>query len=55
MVIECTSKTNVEDLKAFLQNAGAFEIHEQEAEIGWWLGTYDKEQQLVRDSAVEIA
>ena len=55
MVIECTSKTNAEDLKSFLSNAGAVEVNEQEAETGWWLGTYDKEQKLVRDTNIEVA
>jgi hypothetical protein len=55
MAIECTAKTNVADLKAFLENAGAFEVNEQEAETQWWLGTYDKDQQLIRDTTIEIA
>jgi hypothetical protein len=56
MVIECTPKTNVEDLKGFLQNAGAVEIDYQVAEAGWWLGRYDKEQNLYADeSAAYIA
>ena len=46
MVIECTSNTNVEDLKGFLQNAGAIEVDYQVAEPGWWFGRYDKEQNL---------
>jgi hypothetical protein len=46
MVIECTSKTNVEDLKGFVQNAGAIEVDYQVAEPGWWFGRYDKEQKL---------
>jgi hypothetical protein len=46
MVIECTSKTNVEDLKGFVQNAGAIEVDYQVAEPGWWFGRYDKEQNL---------
>jgi hypothetical protein len=54
MVIECTAKTNVEDLKAFLQSAGAIETDVQDAESGWWLGTYDKEQQLIRETTVEV-
>ena len=44
MVIECTSKTNVDDLKEFLSNNGAVEIDVQVAEDGWWLGRYDKEE-----------
>ena len=39
MVIECTSKTNVEDLQNFLSNAGAIEVNVQVAEPGWWIGT----------------
>ncbi len=44
MVIETTDKTNVDDLKAFLSNAGAVETDVQIAEEGWWLGRYDKDQ-----------
>ncbi len=47
MVIECTSKTNVEDLQSFLTNAGAVEVNVQIAETGWWIGTYDREQKLL--------
>ena len=50
MVIECTSKTNVDDLQNFLSTAGAVEVNVQEAESGWWLGTYDKEQILIKDT-----
>ncbi len=49
MVIECTSKTNVGDLQSFLSNAGAFDVNVQEAEANWWLGTYDKEQALIKE------
>ena len=55
MVIECTAKTNVEDLQAFLKTNGAFEVNVQEAEPGWWLGTYDKDQQLIKDNQVQVA
>lgn len=40
MVIECTEKTNEEELKTFLQQTGAEEVHVQNAETGWWLGSY---------------
>lgn len=43
MVIECTAKTNENDVTAFLQSAGAKDINVQEAETGWWLGRYDKD------------
>jgi hypothetical protein len=49
MVIECTSKTNVDDLRSFLGNAGAIDVNVQEAEDGWWLGTYDKDQTLLKE------
>jgi Alternative complex III, ActD subunit len=42
MVIECTSKTNVADLEAFMKTAGASDVHVQDAETGWWLGTYSR-------------
>jgi hypothetical protein len=42
MVIECTDKTNVADLEVFLKSAGAFDVHVQDAETGWWLGTYSR-------------
>jgi hypothetical protein len=44
MVIECTEKTNAEDLKAFLANSGAVETEIQIAEDGWWLGRYDRDE-----------
>jgi len=44
MVIECTEKTNVGDLQAFLTNNGAIETEVQVAEDGWWLGRYDKNE-----------
>jgi hypothetical protein len=46
MAIEVTDKTNPEEVKAFLQQAGALEINEQTAETGWWLGRFDKEEKL---------
>ena len=55
MVIETTAKTNVEDLKSFLSANGAIELDVQHAEDGWWLGRYDKEQQLIQDTNIELA
>ncbi len=49
MVIECTGKTNEEEVKNFLEGAGAKEISTQIADDGWWIGTYDKEQKLYND------
>ena len=47
MAIECTDKTNTDELQAFLSSTGAIEVNVQEAEPGWWYGRYDKEQQLI--------
>lgn len=52
MAIECTDKTNVEDLKAFMKNAGATEVDFQVAESNWWFGRYDKQQKLYVESQV---
>ena len=46
MVIECTERTNVEDLKGFLNSSGAVEVDYQVAEDGWWFGRYDKQPKL---------
>jgi hypothetical protein len=55
MVIETTAKTNVDELRGFLTNAGAAEVSVQHAEPRWWLGTYDREQQLFKDTTIEVA
>lgn len=54
MPIEITDKTNAEEVKTFLQSAGAVEVFEKEAETGWWFGRYDsnkkafeKEEEIV--------
>jgi len=52
MVIECTDKTNEEELKNFMAGAGAKEINVQVAETDWWIGRYDKEQQLYKQPSV---
>ena len=52
MVIECTDKTNEDELKNFLAAAGAKEINVQVAETDWWIGRYDKEQQLYKEPSV---
>jgi hypothetical protein len=54
MVIECNEKTNIGDLQAFAQSTGAVEVQHQLAEDGWWLGRYDKEQQLYGDETPAI-
>lgn len=51
MVIETTSKTNVEDMMGFMRSAGAVEVTNQIAESGWWFGRYDKEQNLYAEES----
>ncbi|KIC91103.1 DUF3341 domain-containing protein [Flavihumibacter sp. ZG627] len=51
MVLECTSRTNEEDAKAFLASVGAKEINVQVAEADWWLGRYDKDEKLFENKA----
>lgn len=54
MVIECTDRTNVDDLKGFLQSAGAIEVNYQIAESGWWFGRYDVEPKLYAEDTPVI-
>ncbi|WP_332736042.1 DUF3341 domain-containing protein [Flavihumibacter sp.] len=51
MVLECTSRTNEDDAKAFLASVGAKEINVQVAEADWWLGRYDKDEKLFENKA----
>jgi hypothetical protein len=55
MVLECTSKTNEEQAKAFLDSVGAKEINVQVAEADWWLGVYDKQEKLYEAGSTEVA
>ena len=43
------AKTKEAEVQSFLQNAGAKEVNVQNAETGWWIGTYDKEQKLYKE------
>jgi hypothetical protein len=54
MVIECTERTNVEDLKGFVQSAGAIEVNFQVAEDGWWFGRYDVQPKLYAEENAAI-
>lgn len=54
MVIECTAKSNETEISSFLQSAGAGEINVQNAETGWWLGRYDKDQKLFEESSETV-
>ena len=55
MVIECTEKTNVDDLRSFLSNNGAVETDVQVAEDGWWLGRYDKDEMPFQNKQAVVA
>src|SRR5688572_26655105 len=54
MVIEPTPKTDEAEVKAFLQSVGAEEIHVQNAETGWWLGRYDKQEKFFETKTGDI-
>jgi hypothetical protein len=55
MVIECTEKTNENEVKSFLQNAGAKDVKVDFKEDRWWLGRYDKESKVFEKKAEEVA
>lgn len=54
MVLETSSRTNVGDLSGFMESAGAIIVETQTAEEGWWLGRYDKEQDLYADDTAAV-
>jgi hypothetical protein len=43
MALECSDKTNEQEVTGFLNNLGAKEVQVQYKETGWWLGRYDKD------------
>jgi hypothetical protein len=51
MVIDISAKNNETEVSGFLNSIGASEVNVQNAETGWWLGTYDKEQKLIAEPA----
>ena len=55
MVIECTDKTNTDDLQAFLSSNGALETKVEVAEDGWWLGRYDKDEMPFEEKQIVAA
>jgi hypothetical protein len=52
MVIECGDKTNESELSSFLSSTGATEVNTQVAEEGWWIGRYDQEQELYKQTNI---
>jgi hypothetical protein len=55
MAIECSSKSNIEEIKAKMSGLGALEVNVQEAETGWWLGRYDKKDKLYAEEEQQAA
>lgn len=55
MVIECTDKTNTDDLQSFLASNGALETKVEVAEDGWWLGRYDKDEMPFEEKQIVAA
>jgi hypothetical protein len=55
VVIETNERSNTEEIKTFFKNAGAVEVNEQEVEAGWWLGRYDRQQDLYSERMIEHA
>ncbi|MEI9943900.1 MAG: DUF3341 domain-containing protein [Chitinophagaceae bacterium] len=54
MALECTEKTNEQEVVAFLNSTGAQDVSVQYRETGWWIGRYDKET-VKFDKKVEAA
>lgn len=46
MAIETNEKSNIDDIKSKLKAWGALEVDVQDAETGWWMGRYDKKDNL---------
>ena len=46
MAIECTDKTNDQEVSDFLRTLGAVDVSTQYKETGWWIGRYDKETKI---------
>ncbi len=43
------------ELSSFLTSIGATEVNVQNAETGWWLGRYDKEQKLFEGQSETVS
>jgi hypothetical protein len=54
MAIECTSRTNPNEVQAFLGSLGAVETKVEDAETGWWLGRYDRDKKPFEHKATAI-
>jgi hypothetical protein len=54
MAIECSDKTDENEVIIFLQSVGAQNVKAQYKETGWWLGRYDKQQVLYENPAEAV-
>ena len=43
MAVECTDKTNDDQVSQFLRDLGAKEVTVKTVETGWWIGRYDRD------------
>jgi hypothetical protein len=55
MAIECTEKTNENEVTQFLQDIGAKEVSVQYKETGWWIGRYDQEEKLYKPEVQAVS
>ena len=55
MAIECSEKTKDGEVTEFLQSLGAKEVTTQMKETGWWIGRYDKEEQLYKTEVEAVS
>jgi hypothetical protein len=47
LAIEVNERTNIDEARRFLESLGAKDVVLTEKETGWWMGRYDKKQQLI--------
>lgn len=52
VAIECSDKTNEQDVIKYLGSVGATDVTVQQKQTGWWLGRYDKETKLIGSRTV---
>ena len=55
MVLECTTKTNEIEAKAFLAAQSGEDINTQNAETDWWIGRYDKESKHFENEGTPLS
>lgn len=55
MAIECTDKTNDQEVSDFLTSTGAIEVNTQYKETKWWIGRYDRDDRPVVQPVETVA